>query len=79
MITTTIRVPDERDYVRRVFAAEQQELLNERASYSVTHDDGVATITVEARDATALRAVVNSVCKVLIAYEKTTEVVDDDR
>lgn len=79
MITTTIRVPDEEDHVRRVFAAEQQELLNERASYNVTYEDGVATITVEAKDATALRAVVNSVCKVLITYEKTAEVVDDDR
>ncbi|MBW2983338.1 hypothetical protein KY327_03460 [Candidatus Woesearchaeota archaeon] len=79
MITTTIRVPDEQDHVRKVFAAEQQELMNERASYKVSHGDGVATITVDARDTTALRAVVNSVCKILITYEKTTEVVDDDR
>ncbi|MFP4524068.1 MAG: KEOPS complex subunit Pcc1 [Candidatus Woesearchaeota archaeon] len=79
MITATISVPDKEDHVRRVFAAEQQELLNERASYSVAHEDGVATVTVEAKDATALRAVVNSVCKVLITYEKTAEVVDDDR
>ena len=79
MITTTIKVPDEEDHVRKVFAAEQQELLNERASYNLAHEDGTATIVVEAKDATALRAVVNSVCKVLITYEKTAEVVDDGR
>ena len=70
MITTTITLADKDENVRRLFAAEQQGLLNDRASYQVRHEQGKTSIEVSARDATALRAVLNSVCKTLIIHEK---------
>lgn len=77
MMTTVIKVDDKDGSLERLFAAERQELLNDRASYSVSSGDGTATITVEAQDATALRAVLNSVCKTLIVHEKVSKVMSD--
>ena len=77
MISSVLKVPDEKGLIESLFAAESQGLLNDRGSYSVSHSDGFSQITVEAKDATALRAVLNSVCKILIVFEKTSGVIDE--
>ena len=74
MIRASITLPDEQDHIRRLFAAEQHVMLNDRASYEVARDGRETIISLTARDATALRAVMNSVCKTLIVYEKVTQV-----
>ncbi|MBN1275678.1 hypothetical protein JXA12_05315 [Candidatus Woesearchaeota archaeon] len=71
MIAATITINDEEDHLRPLFAAEEQRLLNGRASYEVTRRGSDTTITAKAEDATALRALLNSACKALIVYEKT--------
>lgn len=77
MMSAVIAVSDADGAVERVFAAEHQELLNERASYGVRHENEETVIEVTAKDATALRAVLNSVCKVLIVHEKADKVITD--
>ena len=77
MIRASISVPDQGLLVQRLFAAEEQRFVNERASYKVQHYEGISTIEVRAQDATALRAVLNSVCKTLIVFEKAGAVVED--
>ena len=74
MISTTIRVEDKKGEIKAVFAAESQALLNDRASYTVKQDGEFAVIAVSAQDASALRAVLNSICKLLIVFEKANEV-----
>lgn len=65
-------------HVVKILAAEVQRLLNDRAHYDCEHSGEETVINFEAQDATALRAVLNSVCKSLIVYEKTKQVVDND-
>lgn len=78
MISARLSVPDGQGALEKVFAAEEQGLLNDRASYKVSRHDGSCVIEVSARDATALRAVLNSVCKTLIVFEKARQVIDDE-
>jgi len=77
MITSTIKIDDEKGHLPKVFAPEQQRLINDRAEYEVNRRNGVTTIKITAKDATALRAVLNSVCKILIVYEKAQKVVNN--
>lgn len=61
-----------------VFAAEDMSFPNQRASYEVAAVDGDSLqVIVSAVDAVAMRAVLNSVCKVLIVFEKAMGVVED--
>ncbi|MBD3208875.1 hypothetical protein GF367_00465 [Candidatus Woesearchaeota archaeon] len=75
MINASITFPDKTRTAAKVFAPEEKRLLNGRASYDVTEDQDGVTITAQAQDATAMRAVLNSVCKTLIIYEKANKVV----
>jgi tRNA threonylcarbamoyladenosine modification (KEOPS) complex Pcc1 subunit len=75
MITAVISVTDA--LVHKVFAAEERILSNNRGSYTVKLQGKKTIIEVSAADATALRAVLNSISKVLIVYEKASKVIED--
>ena len=77
MITTVIVMADPDRVLQRVFVAEQQDILQDRASYSVRHERGETSIEVVAKDATALRAMLNGVCKTIIIHEKAGRIADD--
>ncbi|MBR9693116.1 hypothetical protein GOV07_04275 [Candidatus Woesearchaeota archaeon] len=47
-----------------------EEFTHPRASYDVKKDGKNITITIEAKDATALKTAVSSVCRVVTVYEK---------
>lgn len=74
MITSVIEVQDPQGGLEKVFAGEQERLLNDRASYKVRRSGGAVRIELCAADATALRAVFNSVCKLLVVFEKVKRV-----
>ena len=65
-----ITVPDELDLLGSVFEAELKSSVNDRASYSVSHKNGKAIFSLEAKDIVALRATLNAVSKQLVVYEK---------
>ena len=44
-----------------------------RASLNIERHDNKLVVTVEAKDSTALRAMVNGVCKLLNVYEKSSD------
>lgn len=57
----------------------EQDFKTERASYFLKKTKGYLNITIEAKDVTALRAIVNTVTGVLAIVYKTWKVKNDSR
>ena len=76
MITTTITYPDEK--ASKIFIAEEKEMMNKRAEYEVKNNEKETIFTIRAKDSTALRAAINSICKALIIYEKTKKAIKNE-
>lgn len=53
----------------KVFRAEEKKFTHGRSSYSIKEKDDLLTITIEAKDPTALRATVTSVTRILNIVE----------
>lgn len=79
MITSRISVEDKEKIVEEVFAAEEKEFQSGRAEYALTREKDTLHVDVKASDASALRAVLNSVCKVLITFEKAKGVTQNGK
>lgn len=77
MMESVITLTDEKGAIAQLFVAEEQEFVNDRASYKVAHVNNQTIISVVAKDASSLRAVMNSICKTLIVFEKADKVVND--
>lgn len=76
MISATIATEDKDNHIYKLFASEEKEFTNKRASYELSHKNGETTFNVKATDASALRAVLNSISKIMIVYEKVSRVTD---
>ena|SRR3989344_4809346 len=59
------------DSIQECFKPELHELKSDRASYTLKKSKSRLLIDISAHDATALRAVFNSISKLLIVFEKT--------
>lgn len=70
-LSCTITVKEESDIVEQVFAAEDKEFKHGRSGYSLARDGSQVIITAHAQDATALRATVTSITRILTIVEKT--------
>jgi tRNA threonylcarbamoyladenosine modification (KEOPS) complex Pcc1 subunit len=68
-ITVSIS-PKQKDQIVKLFASEDNELSNNRASYEIEGNDNEIVFAVKADDAVALRAMTNAVCKTLAIFEK---------
>lgn len=81
-LTSTITLSDitaeEQEHILTLFASEDKELSNNRASYDITHDDSNIAFVVCADDGVALRAVLSSIAKTLAIYSKTKELITND-
>ena len=64
----------EQDDIITLFASEDQELSNNRASYDIEAKDNNVVFTIKADDAVALRAITNAICKTLSVFEKMSKV-----
>ncbi|GEM_PF-5027445 len=64
----TITVKGDIAALHRAIASEAREM--ERSSITITEDKGGLALRVSANDATALRASVNTVLKLLLVHEK---------
>ncbi|MDI3543870.1 MAG: hypothetical protein PWQ28_151 [Candidatus Woesearchaeota archaeon] len=62
------------DDVLQILVPEDKELTNKRGSYSVEKEDNQLIFSLEAKDATALRAMLNSIAKNLILIEKSWQI-----
>lgn len=62
------------DDVLQILVPEDKELTNKRGSYSVEKSGNKLIFKLEAKDATALRAMLNSIAKNLILIEKSWQI-----
>ncbi|MBU1201319.1 MAG: hypothetical protein KJ583_00195 [Nanoarchaeota archaeon] len=69
----SIIVEGDSDNIFKLFESEEKEFENGRASYSVKKNNHKIEFVIKAKDASALRAVLNSVAKNLIVYEKVKD------
>ncbi|MBC8495401.1 hypothetical protein H8D36_04570 [archaeon] len=60
-----------------LFEPEVKEFENKRASYELVLKGNKAEFDITATDASALRAILNSITKSLIVYEKATKIKND--
>jgi len=66
--------PKQKDQIVKLFASEDNELTNNRASYTIEGNEKKVTFVIKADDAVALRAMTNAVCKTLAIFEKMHKV-----
>ena len=78
MITATIRYEDKNAalHLQEIFSYENKTFPNQRASYEIKINDSLI-IQAKAKDSVALRAVLNTITKIITTYENTSEVIHD--
>lgn len=74
-LSAEIVVKEDSHNIEKLFAAEEKEFTNQRASYEMKREKDRLTFRINAEDSTALRAVLNSITKMLSIYEKAKGVV----
>ncbi|MCF7799323.1 hypothetical protein K9M74_05470 [Candidatus Woesearchaeota archaeon] len=77
-ITITQLEREEKKHFLALFANEDKELSNNRASYNIIQEDAELQFIITASDAVALRAVLNSIGKTLAIYDKTKELTKNE-
>ncbi len=75
--SSQITINENIEHIEKLFASEEKEFSSGRAKYSLKKQGKLLIILLEATDATALRAVLNSVAKMLITYEQTKSALED--
>ncbi len=69
-----IKTGIEHALLEKIILPEQQAAKNSRACWKIEEKDGCACFNVSAEDATALRAALNSITKLLSVYEKMEKI-----
>ncbi|MBU1199656.1 MAG: hypothetical protein KKF46_01335 [Nanoarchaeota archaeon] len=75
-LSAEIIVKENIDDIERLFAAEEKEFKNQRAGYKIKKTKDKLVFQISAKDSAALRAVLNSISKLISVYEKTKGVVE---
>jgi tRNA threonylcarbamoyladenosine modification (KEOPS) complex Pcc1 subunit len=73
MITSTITFPRSAELLT-LLKAEQESFAHPRTSYTASEQGNSITVDITADDATALKTVVSSVCRIVAVYEKARKV-----
>ena len=61
--------------IEKLFIAEEKSFKNQRASYQIKKSKDKLVFKINAKDSSALRAVLNSITKLISVYEKTKTIV----
>jgi len=69
VFSALIKSDENVDIVEGVFNLEDKS-MKDRASYEVVKKDGIIEFHVSAKDSVAFRAILNSVCKLLVVVDK---------
>ncbi len=69
----TIKTADNGAIIQKAFAAEDRQ-IKEKASYNVEKAGKGAIFQIEAKDSTSLRAILNSITKILTVIEKMRKI-----
>ena len=74
-IKVKLSSPEEKEQLVALFETEDRSLTNNRALYELVFDDAdVLSFDFVSKDAVALRAIINAVCKSLSVFEKMKKV-----
>jgi tRNA threonylcarbamoyladenosine modification (KEOPS) complex Pcc1 subunit len=73
--TAEIIVKEDINNVHKLFEAEEKAFANQRACYEIKKNKDSLIFKISAEDSTALKAVLNSITKILTVYEKAKGVV----
>lgn len=73
MLHASITVEDKENLLEKLFMNEENEIQGGRAKYILKIKDGKAHFEITAKDAVALRAMLNAIAKTLTVHEKTGE------
>jgi tRNA threonylcarbamoyladenosine modification (KEOPS) complex Pcc1 subunit len=74
-LSAEIIVREDINNIQKLFEAEEKTFDNQRAGYELKKAKDALVFKITAEDSTALKAVVNSITKLLTVYEKTKAVV----
>jgi len=74
-LSAEISVKEDIHNLEKLFVAEEKTFKNQRACYKVKKSNDKIVFKIEAKDSTALRAMLNSITKLLSVYESTRKVV----
>jgi tRNA threonylcarbamoyladenosine modification (KEOPS) complex Pcc1 subunit len=74
-LSAEIIVKEDIHNIQKLFEAEEKVFANQRAGYELVRTKQGLVFKVNAEDSTALKAVLNSIVKLLTVYEKTKQVV----
>lgn len=74
MYETIIKVKDPDSKLEKVMELDDKEFTNKRAKYELKKEGSDLKIVVDAKDAVALRSILNTISKILDTYEKTSSI-----
>lgn len=74
-LSAEIIVKEDIHNIQKLFEAEEKAFDNQRAGYELKKTKDALVFKISAEDSTALKAVLNSITKLLTVYEKTKAVV----
>ncbi len=74
-LSAEIIVKEDAHNLEKLFKAEEKNFKNQRAGYEIKKEKDKIVFKVRAKDGSALRAVLNSITKLIAVYEKTRGVV----
>ena len=75
MLNAEIIIKKNINDLKQLFGAEEKVFKNQRAGYEVIKEKNKLVFKVKARDSTALKAVLNSITKLISVYEKAERVI----
>jgi tRNA threonylcarbamoyladenosine modification (KEOPS) complex Pcc1 subunit len=78
MLSAEITITKDIADVEKLFSSEDREFGNKRASYDIKREKDRLIFRITAKDSSALRAVLNSITKLLSVYEKTKGAIKGD-
>ena len=76
-LSAEIIIREDAENLKKLFKAEEKVFKNKRASYQVIKKGGSVIFSAKAEDASALRAVLNSITKLISVYEKAGRIVKE--
>jgi tRNA threonylcarbamoyladenosine modification (KEOPS) complex Pcc1 subunit len=76
-LSAEIIVTEDVHNIQKLFEAEEKAFDNQRAGYELKKNKDALVFKITAEDSIALKAVLNSITKLLIVYDKTRTVVKE--
>ena len=73
-ITAVLTIDDSHGLLARAFTPELSQMQAKRSSVSMTHAKKQLQFTITASDATAMRATLNGITKLITVYEKANKI-----